>query len=121
MDINSDHQPDLVVASNNQPLQTFINQGRGASPLLVKVRGKPGNLRGAGSRLQVIRKNGTSEVIDLNLGVGYLTGNEPQAWVSQRADNQVEHLVLTDAMGRQHKLSPSPMAKIVTFDLAIKK
>ena len=32
MDINSDHQPDLVVASNNQPLQTFINQGRGASP-----------------------------------------------------------------------------------------
>ena len=121
VDLNSDHQPDLVVASNNQPVQTFINQGRGASPLLVKVRGKPGNLRGAGSRLQIIRKNGTAEVIDLNLGVGYLTGNEPQAWVSQRADNPVKHLVLTDAMGRQHKLSPSPMAKIVTFDLAIKK
>ena len=66
MDLNSDHQPDLLVASNNQPLQTFINQGRGATSLLVKVKGKAGNLRGAGSRLQVIRKNGISEVIDLN-------------------------------------------------------
>ena len=121
MDLNSDNHPDLVVASNNQSLQTFISQGRGASPLLVKVRGMPGNLRGAGSRLRVIRKNGTSEVIDLNLGVGYLTGNEPQGWVSQRMDNQVKYLVLTDSMGRQHKLSPSPMAKTVTFDLAVKK
>ena len=120
MDLNSDHQPDLLVASNNQPLQTFINQGRGASSLLVKVKGKPGNLRGAGSRLRVIRK-GISEVIDLNLGVGYLTGNEPQAWVCQRMDNQVEYLVLTDSMGRQHKLSPNPMVKTVTFDLTIKK
>ena len=121
MDLNSDNHPDLVVASNNQSLQTFISQGRGATPLLVKVRGMPGNLRGAGSRLRVIRKNGTSEVIDLNLGVGYLTGNEPQGWVSQRMDNQVKYLVLTDSMGRQHKLSPSPMAKTVTFDLAVKK
>ena len=56
----------------------------GEPPLVGQGKGKPGNLRGAGSRLQVIRKNGTSEVIDLNLGVGYLTGNEPQAWVSQR-------------------------------------
>ena len=111
MDLNSDHQPDLLVASNNQPLQTFINQGRGASSLLVKVKGKPGNLRGAGSRLRVIRKKGISEVIDLNLGVGYLTGNEPQAWVSHRMDNPVKHLMLTDSMGRQHKLNPSPMAK----------
>ena len=89
--------------------------------MLVKVKGKSGNLRGAGSRLRVIRKNGSSEVIDLNLGVGYLTGNEPQAWVSQRMDNPVKHLVLTDSIGRQHKLSPIPMAKTVTFDLTIKK
>ena len=121
VDLNADSRPDFVVANNNGVIQAFLNEGRGASPLLVQLKGDPGNLRGAGSRLQVIRKKGTAEVIDLTLGLGYLTGNEPQAWVSHRTDNPVRHLVLTDSMGRQHKLSPSPMAKSATFDLISKK
>ena len=94
VDLNADSRPDFVVANNNGVIQAFLNEGRGASPLLVQVKGDPGNLRGAGSRLQVIRKKGTAEVIDLTLGLGYLTGNEPQAWVSHRMDNPVRHLVL---------------------------
>ena len=45
----------------------------------------PGNLRRTGSRLKVIVKSGTAEVIDFKPRVGYLTGNEPQAWISQQS------------------------------------
>ncbi|MEC8420431.1 MAG: VCBS repeat-containing protein [Verrucomicrobiota bacterium] len=121
VDLDSDHYPDLVVTNNNQYTQTFINQGRGAPPLLVMVKGMPGNLRGAGSRLKVFRKSGAAEVIDITLGLGYLTGNEPQAWVSRRANDPLVYLVLTDPAGRQHKLSPSLMARTVTFDLSVEK
>jgi len=121
VDLNSDHYPDLVVTNNNQYAQTFINQGRGTSPLLVKVKGMPGNLRGAGSRLKVFRKSGAAEVIDISLGLGYLTGNEPQAWVSRRANDPLVYLVLTDPAGRKHKLSPGLMSLSVTFDLTVKK
>ena len=85
------------------------------------VKGMPGNLRGAGSRLKVFRKSGAAEVIDITLGLGYLTGNEPQAWVSRRANDPLVYLVLTDPAGRQHKLSPSLMARTVTFDLSVEK
>jgi hypothetical protein len=57
-------------------------------------------------------------VIELTLGVGYLTGNEPQASVPQRANNPITYILLMDSMGQQHKLSPSLMTKVLTFDLS---
>ena len=120
LDLNNDFRPDLVVAKNNGAMQAFLCNEKGHSSLLVRVKGKPGNTRGAGGRLQVIRENGASEVIELTLGVGYLTGNEPQAWVPQRANNPITYILLMDSMGRQHKLSPSLMTKVLTFDLSAK-
>jgi hypothetical protein len=82
------------------------------------VKGKPGNTRGAGGRLQVIRKNGSAEVIDLILGVGYLTGNEPQAWIPHRSNNPITYVLLMDSLSQQHKSSPSIMTKVLTFDFS---
>ena len=118
LDLNNDFQPDLVVANNNSSMQAFLSSGIGHPCLLVRVKGKPGNTRGAGGRLQVIRKNGSAEVIDLPLGLGYLTGNEPQAWVPQRSNNPVTYILLTDSLSQQHKLRPSIMAKVLTFDIS---
>jgi hypothetical protein len=118
LDLNKDTYPDLVVSNNNGPTQTFLHNGTGNSPLLVQVKGKPGNLRGAGGRLQIIRKRGPAEVIDLHLGVGYLTGNEPQAWVSQIAQNPILEILLTDSLGMQYKKVPSLFAKSLLFDLS---
>ena len=118
LDLNNDFQPDLVVANNNSSMQAFLSSGIGHPSLLVRVKGKPGNTRGAGGRLQVIRKNGSAEVIDLPLGLGYLTGNEPQAWVPQRSNNPVTYILLTDSLSQQHKLRPSIMAKVLTFDIS---
>lgn len=118
LDLNQDTYPDLVVSNNNGPTQTFLHSGTGNSPLLVRVKGKPGNLRGAGGRLQIIREQGPAEVIDLHLGVGYLTGNEPQAWVSQIAQNPIVEILLTDSLGVQYKKVPSLFAKSLLFDLS---
>ena len=120
VDLNKDFRPDIVVANNNGAMQAFLNNQTGRSSLLVRVKGKPGNMRGAGGRLRVIRKNGSAEVIDLSLGNGYLTGNEPQAWVPDHPNNPINYILLTDSLGQQHKLEPEIMAKVLIFDFSKK-
>ena len=75
-DYDGDGRADLVVTQNGGPTVLFHNQ---AAPmgLRVKLHGVPGNPRGVGAVLRLVRPGGLGAACEIHAGSGYLSQDSP--------------------------------------------
>ena len=80
-DLDGDSWPDILVASNNGPLRSFINQSKLRYPqnrmLCVKLQGAPGNPQSIGARVTLTLSDETSQTSWVQAGSGYLSHSSP--------------------------------------------
>ncbi|MCH2059837.1 MAG: FG-GAP-like repeat-containing protein [Verrucomicrobiales bacterium] len=76
-DLDGDNWPDILVASNNGPLRSFINQSRSRYPqhrmLCVTLRGTAGNPESVGARVILTHNDKTIQKAWVQAGSGYLS------------------------------------------------
>ena len=80
-DLNGDSRPDLLASFNSGKPKALINQSHRGTPLCLKISGDPGNLRGTGSRLLLVYRDGRRKSCQLSLGSSYLSSPEPQVFL----------------------------------------
>lgn len=71
-ELNGDGIPDLVFTENDGPVSTFLNTSQGDF-IVVKVKGKKGNLRAIGTRMTLINETGGSQTVEICGGGSYLS------------------------------------------------
>ena len=71
-DYDGDGRVDLVVTQNGGPTALFHNQST-PKGLRVKLRGVPGNPRGVGAVLRLVRPGGLGPACEVHAGSGYLS------------------------------------------------
>ena len=98
-DLNDDCRPDLIAAFNSGKPMALINQSGQGVPLCLKISGDPGNLRGAGSRLSLLYRNGRRKSCQLSLGSSYLSSPEPQVFLAQTEDNPIQSVTIHSPLG----------------------
>ena len=76
-DVDGDNWPDLLVASNDGPLRSFLNQSKLRYPenqmLRVTLRGNAGNRDAVGARVSLILSDKTRQIAEVQAGSGYLS------------------------------------------------
>ncbi len=76
-DMDGDNWPDLLVASNNGPVHSFLNKSKIRYPknqmLRVTLRGNAGNPNAVGARVTLIMSDETRQSTEVQAGSGYLS------------------------------------------------
>ena len=98
-DLNGDSRPDLLASFNSGKPKALINQSHRGTPLCLKILGDPGNLRGTGSRLLLVYRDGRRKSCQLSLGSSYLSSPEPQVFLSQTEGNPIESITIHSPLG----------------------
>ena len=98
-DLNDDCRPDLIASFNSGKPLALINQSGQGVPLCLKISGDPGNLRGTGSRLSLLYRNGRRKSCQLSLGSSYLSSPEPQVFLAQTEDNPIQSVTIHSPLG----------------------
>lgn len=98
-DLNGDFRPDLIATFNSGKPKALLNQSRTGRPLCLKISGDPGNLRGTGSRLLLVYRNGRRKSCQLSLGSSFLSAPEPQLFLVQNEDNPIESVTIHSPLG----------------------
>ena len=77
-DFDSDGWVDFSLTVNNGPMVAFRNRGsENNRPLTIKLRGRPGNLYGIGSRVILSLSDGSKQMAEIHAGSGYLSQSSP--------------------------------------------
>ncbi|MCA9152809.1 MAG: ASPIC/UnbV domain-containing protein, partial [Planctomycetales bacterium] len=84
-DLNADGLPDVLMGTNNDAAQAFVNQAA-ASDRFVVIRpdGSPGNPTGIGTRITLRLEGGTQQTAEVYAGSGYLSQSSPAIWFGTR-------------------------------------
>lgn len=98
-DLNGDFRPDLIATFNSGKPKALLNQSRAGRPLCLKISGDRGNLRGTGSRLLLVYRDGRRKSCQLSLGSSYLSAPEPQLFLVQNEDNPIESVTIHSPLG----------------------
>jgi hypothetical protein len=76
-DMDGDNWPDLLVATNNGPVHSFLNKSNLRYPknkmLRVTLRGHAGNSNAVGARVTLIMSDKTRQSTEVQAGSGYLS------------------------------------------------
>ena len=97
VDLNGDRWQDLVIATNDGPLRTFLRQAAGpsGSPLQIQLRGPVGNKSAAGARIAVTYASGRTEILEVHQGGGYLSQQPPSFSVGAGSEDRALELEVT--------------------------
>ncbi len=98
-DLNGDSRPDLLASFNSGKPKALINQSGAGIPLCLRISGDAGNLRGTGSRLLLVYRDGRRKTCQLSLGCSYLSSAEPQVFLSQTEGNPIESVTIHSPLG----------------------
>ena len=92
-DLNDDGWTDFVVATNDGPVQAFVNRGnQEARTMTVRLHGRPGNTLGAGARVQLKMNHGRTAVAEVYAGGGYLSQSSADLTFALAANERVKHV-----------------------------
>ena len=117
VDLNGDARPDIFATRNSSIPKTFLNQTASGSPLLVRLRGPPGNLRGVGSRVTLRLRSGKILLGETHSGSSYLTGAPPELFFGIPDGDAVKSIHLRSPTGKTAVHVPSGPAPILTLKL----
>jgi hypothetical protein len=108
-DLNLDPWPDVVVGINDEKVVAFENQGvMGRRMATVRVRGRPGNPTGIGSRVTVIRSDGLRQTAEVQAGGGYLSQQSATLWFGLDSAAQIDAVEVRWPDGKTTRYAPEP-------------
>ncbi|MDO8348725.1 MAG: VCBS repeat-containing protein, partial [Planctomycetota bacterium] len=82
IDLDGDARPDFLCATNDGPVRTFL--ARPSTPTLaVRLAGPAGNPTAVGARVQLVRPDGTRQVVEIAAGSGYLGQSDAEAFFTK--------------------------------------
>lgn len=88
VDLNEDGWADLIATRNNQSVLVFRNGGRaGGNSFSVTLRGSAQNPAAIGARVELVVKDGSTQVAEVTAGGGYLSQSSPACFFGFRDGN----------------------------------
>jgi hypothetical protein len=79
VDLNRDGRPDFIVGNNNAAIRPFVSTDQAIrNPLVVVLKGKPGNTEAIGARVYLEQKGGRRLLKEFASTGGYLSQSPPQ-------------------------------------------
>lgn len=117
VDLNRDARPDLVATRNLSTPQIFLNRAASGSPLRVRLRGPPGNLRGIGARVTLRLRSGKKLVGEMRSGSSYLTGAPPALHFGIPAGDALEAIHLRAPNGKTATHKPAGPAQSLLLEV----
>lgn len=104
-DLDGDGDPELVVASLDEPVKIYRNDApASANRVVVKLTGKDGNGFGYGATVTLIA-GGKKQVRTLRPSTGFLSSNAPELYFGLRDEEEIESLSIQWAHGGVQELS----------------
>ena len=116
-DINNDGWPDFIVGVNDSDLVAFENRGSlDDTIIVVRLRGKVGNLTGIGARLQLFLSDGSSQSAEVHAGGGYLSQSPAAQVFGIPKSTHAERIDVTWPDGRSSTRRLGQDAEVVYID-----
>lgn len=104
-DLDGDGDPDLIVASLDEPVKIYRNDASKKSHrITVKLIGAKGNRAGLGARV-TLRAGGVMQVKTLRPATGFLSSNAPELYFGLGGATEVEELTVTWQRGTKQVFS----------------
>ena len=87
-DLNDDGWADLIATRNNASILVFRNRGHeDGNALSVTLRGSAQNPGAIGARVELVLKDGSTQVAEVTAGNGYLSQSSATSFFGYRRDN----------------------------------
>jgi hypothetical protein len=106
-DLNRDGRADFVISRNDDSTMVFQNARAEGQPLAIRVAA-------VGSRVQIVRADGSVQSAEIHAGSGYLSQSAPVAYFGNAAGNPIEEIRVRWPDGRitSHEPSGDPVQTI---------
>ncbi|MDQ8186493.1 FG-GAP-like repeat-containing protein [Pelagicoccus sp. SDUM812002] len=117
LDLGNDGWPDLVVAQNSDRLLAFQNFGvEGHRSFGVELEYTQSNPHGYGSKVTIIRKDGTKTTAELTSTTGYLSQSEPKLFFGYKESNKPTEIIVAWPKGNKtsHPFESTPNVTLRT-------
>jgi len=102
-DLNGDARPEIIATVNSSSPKVFLNKVTSGKPLVVRLIGSKGNLRGIGSRVTLHLKSGKSLVGEMASGSSYLTGGSPALFLAIPEGEEATGVTIRSPLGKVSK------------------
>ncbi|MFP6900890.1 MAG: VCBS repeat-containing protein, partial [Opitutales bacterium] len=116
-DLNGDARPDLVATVNSSIPRIFINQVSTGRWLVVRLKGREGNLRGIGSRVSLKLKSGRTLLGEVHSGSSYLTGSSTDLFFAVPAGDQAVAVTIRSPLGNMIEKELTSSTGVVAISL----
>lgn len=122
LDVAGDEVPELVVATNNGPVQIFALADRDKSDFLaVSLKGPAGNAEAIGAAVFAEYSNGQTQKHEIYAGGGYLSQGTTKVWLPQSKNLKVTQITIVwpDGQKTVRSLADDDVEEDDVEDLAI--
>jgi hypothetical protein len=82
VDLNQDHRPDLLFGINNGTHEYLENSSSEPTPRSLRLVGPTGNRKAIGSRIRLVYEDGSSPLLEVYAGSGYLSQSSTELFLS---------------------------------------
>ena len=113
VDFNGDGQLDFVVGVNDDHLVAFEQSPRTQKKLSIQLRGKNGNTRAAGAKINVKFDDGTRRSFEATAGSGYLSQSAPLINIGMPDGTKVDDIEVRWPDGTSKKSGAVDISQIV--------
>ena len=91
-DLNQDQKPDLVVATNNGPTRSLLNQSTTGKFRTLRLHGPAGNPSAVGAKVTIHYSDGSQLHLETSCGGGYLSQSTPTLFFGHPKDQTIEKI-----------------------------
>ncbi len=117
LDLNQDGWQDLVVATNNGPLRTFIRQNAASRPpIRIELKPKSGSAITAGVRITTVSRSGARQAFETHIGGGYLSQTSGAILVMSDDDDPLVSAVVVWPQGAHQDVNIARDAKSIVIE-----
>ncbi|MCI0539943.1 MAG: FG-GAP-like repeat-containing protein [Verrucomicrobiales bacterium] len=117
LDLNSDDQPDLLLAANAGEVRAFESLAgalpTSLHPLTVRLKGRPGNPNGVGARVELKFSDDSHRIAEVHAGSGYLSQSSATLYHLHRGSPGPVQITVRWPTGESSTFTePNPAGKI---------
>jgi len=115
-DVDNDGDTDVLVLNNNGPARLLVNQvGNRNSWVGVRMMDRDGRLDVPNTRVEIVRRDGSSLWREVRTAASYLSANDPRVLVGIGADSEIRSVRARWPGGDVEEWSDVPVGRYTTL------